>query len=324
VILAADIGGTKTHLGLFTDEGEGPVRVSTYRNAEHEHPTDLVREFLAEGDADVHYACLAVAAPVAAGAVSGVNLPWPVYAHEIVELLHVPGVRIVNDLEANAHGIAALGPDDFVVLNEGDPEATGNAAVISAGTGLGEAGLYWDGVRHHPFASEGGHADFAPRSELEAALSAHIQELYGHASYERVCSGMGLANIYSFLGGPDEDPRVISRAALDGTDERASWALDLMVSIYGAEAGNLALKVMATGGVYLGGGIAPKIVPKLVDGTFMSAFVDKGRFRARLERIPVRVILNDKAALLGAARCALAARAGSDAAAARPTLVRSE
>jgi glucokinase len=324
MILAADIGGTKSNLGLFTDGGEGPVRLATYRNAEHEHPTDLVRDFLSENGAEVHYACLAVAAPVASGAVTGVNLPWPVYAHEIVELLHVPGVQVVNDLEANAHGIAALGPDDFVVLNEGDPEASGNAAVISAGTGLGEAGLYWDGERHHPFASEGGHADFAPRSELEAALCAHIEERYGHASYERVCSGMGLVNIYTFLGGSPNDPREISRAALEGSDERASWALDLMVSIYGAEAGNLALTVMATGGVYLGGGIAPKIMPKLTDGAFMRAFVDKGRFRARLERIPVRVILNDKAALLGAARCAAAALAGSRAPVERPTLVRSE
>jgi glucokinase len=324
VILAADIGGTKTHLGLFTEEGNGPVRFSAYRNAEHEHPIDLVRDFLSGDGAEVHYACLAVAAPVAAGVVSGVNLPWPVYADEIVELLHVPSVLLVNDLEANAHGVAALRPDDFFVLNEGDPDATGNAAVVSAGTGLGEAGLYWDGERHHPFASEGGHADFAPRSELEAALCSHIEEQYGHASYERVCSGMGLANIYSFLGGPAQDPRVISQGALDGTDERASWALDLMVSIYGAEAGNLALKLMATGGVYLGGGIAPKIVPKLMDGAFMRAFVDKGRFRARLERIPVRVILNDKAALLGAARCAVAALAGSRGPVERLTLVRSE
>jgi glucokinase len=324
MILAADIGGTKTHLGLFTDEGNGPVRLATYRNADHEHPTDLVRDFLSEGGAEVHYACLAVAAPVADGAVTGVNLPWPVYAHEIVELLHVPGVRIVNDLEANAHGIAALGPDDIAVLNDGDPEATGNAAVISAGTGLGEAGLYWDGERHHPFATEGGHTDFAPRSELEAALCAHIEAEYGHASYERVCSGMGLANIYRFLGGPATEARAISEAALDGTDERAGWALELMVSIYGAEAGNLALKVMATGGVYVGGGIAPKILPKLSDGAFMRAFVDKGRFRARLERIPVRVILNEKAALLGAARSAAAALAGTGIPSERLTLVRSE
>lgn len=322
MILAGDIGGTKTHLGLFAPDGNGPLRLSTYRSADYAHLADLVGDFLSVHNAEVRYACLAVAAPMADGKGSVVNLPWPVYAHEIVERLRLPGVRVINDLEANARGVAALGPEDFVVLNEGDLDATGNAAVISAGTGLGEAGLYWDGERHHAFASEGGHADFAPRSELEAALCSQIELEYGHASYERVCSGMGLANIYRFLGGPDADPAAISQAALNG-DERAGWALDLMVSIYGAEAGNVALKLMATGGVYVGGGIAPKILPKLTNGAFMRAFVDKGRFRPLLERIPVRVILNEKAALLGAARCARSMLSGAEAAGERLTLVRS-
>jgi glucokinase len=324
MILAGDIGGTKARLGLFTDRGGGPLQLETYPSSAYDGPSALVQAFLAEHPAELRQACLAVAGPVADDTAAGVNLPWSVYAYELADVLHLPGALVINDLEANAHGIAALGREDFAVLNEGDPAATGNAAVISAGTGLGEAALYWDGERHHPFASEGGHADFAPRSELEAALHSHLEAEYGHASYERACSGMGLVNIYRFLGGPPADPSEISRAALDGTDERAVWALDLMVSIYGAEAGNLALKVMATGGVYVGGGIAPKILPKLREGSFMRAFVDKGRFRARLERIPVRVILNDKTALLGAAHCAAAALAGTTTPAERLTLVRSE
>jgi glucokinase len=323
MILAGDIGGTKTHLGLFAAPGEDPVRLSTYPSADYERLPDLVSDFLSVHGVEVRYACLAVAAPIAEGKGSQVNLPWPVHGHELADHLQIPGVRVINDLEANAHGIAGLGPDDFAVLNEGDPGATGNAAVISAGTGLGEAGLYWDGERHHPFSSEGGHTDFAPRSDLEAALFGQMELEFGHVSYERVCSGMGLANIYRFLGGPDAEPAAIAQAGLDGTEERASWALDLLVSIYGAEAGNLALKLMATGGVYVGGGVAPKILPKLEDGAFMRAFVDKGRFRTLLERIPVRVILNEKAALFGAARCATAALADAEAAADRLTLVRS-
>jgi glucokinase len=325
MILAGDIGGTKTHLALFTDDGEGPLRLSTYQSAEYDEPTSLVETFLSDHAGEVRYACLGVAGPVADGAVSSVNLPWPVYAHELVEVLDLPGALVINDLEANAWGISALGSEEFAVLNEGDPEARGNAAVVSAGTGLGEAGLYWDGRIHRPFASEGGHTDFAPRSKIEAALWRDLVADYGHVSYERVCSGGGLANIYRFLGGPAADPGAISRAALERSDDRAVRALDLMVSIYGAEAGNVGLKFMATGGIYLGGGIPPKILPKLADGSFMRAFTDKGRFSSLLERIPVRVILNDKAALLGAARCAVDALARQTAVAPYPpTLARSE
>jgi glucokinase len=308
MILAGDIGGTKTHLALFTDEGDGPLRLSTYRSGDHDGVASVVEAFLSEGHATIRHACFGVAGPVQNGQGEATNLAWPVHASQLQQILGVRSVRLINDLEANAHGVAALGPDDFVTLNDGDPNALGNAAVISAGTGLGEAGLYWDGERHHPFATEGGHVEFAPRTPLEANLQRQLAKVYGHVSYERVCSGMGLTNIYRFLGGGEADPHAISEAALDGSDLRAVRALDLLASVYGAEAGNLALKVMATGGIYLGGGIAPKILPKLLDGTFMRAFLDKGRFAARLERIPVRVILNDKAALLGAARCAASGR----------------
>jgi glucokinase len=247
------------------------------------------------------------------------NLPWVVDAHELARDLKVPSVRLLNDLEANAYGIAALDAQDFVTLNPGAPGATGNAAVISVGTGLGEAGLFWNGETHLPFACEGGHADFAPRNALEAELMLWLQARHGRVSYERVLSGPGLLSIYEFLRdtgkgseAPElrealrqgDGPAAISAAGLEGRDALCVKALDLFVSLYGAEAGNLALKVMATGGVYIGGGIAPKILKKLQAPAFLEAFADKGRMRPLLEAMPVKVITKDTAALLGAARVA--------------------
>jgi glucokinase len=306
LILAGDIGGTNTRLALFELNGSRLVHASTYPSTGHDGLGSMVEAFLAEEPAAVRHACLGVAGPIQNGRCETTNLAWPVDSREIADQLGLPVVHLINDLEANAHGIAALGPDDLAVLNPGNHKARGNAAVISAGTGLGEAGLYWDGERHRPFASEGGHVDFGPRNELESALRDFLAAEHEHVSYERVCSGMGLANIYRFLGGSNMEPASISKAALDGSDERAVRALETMCSIYGAEAGNLALKVMATGGIYLGGGIAPKILPKLRDGAFMRSFTDKGRLSRLLDEIPVRVILNEKAALAGAARFAAA------------------
>jgi glucokinase len=318
MILAGDIGGTKTLLALFDGDPRQPAVLSTYPSREQTGLESMVAAFLAEHPAEVSAACFGVAGPVQDGIhVDTTNLAWPVDGPRVAEVLHLRSVALLNDLEANAWGIPALGPDDFAVLNDGAPDARGNAAVISAGTGLGEAGLYWDGERHHPFATEGGHADFAPRGELEIELWRFLAAEYRHVSYERVCSGMGLVNIERFLRAHLREPRpqwlqermaegdpaaAISRAGLDGRDPLAERGVDLLVGIYGAAAGNLALKLMATGGVYLGGGIAPKLLPRLLRGDFMEAFVDKGRFRSLLERIPVRVILNDQTALLGAAR----------------------
>ena len=308
MILAGDIGGTNTRLALFDGDPREPAALTTYPSSVHAGLEEMVEAFLAEHSAQVERACFGVAGSVRDGhCVDTTNLAWPVEGSSLARALGLPAVSLLNDLEANARGIAALGPEDFAVLNDGDPNARGNAAVISAGTGLGEAGLYWDGERHRAFTCEGGHTDFGPRSEVEVDLWRFLAAEHGHVSYERVCSGMGLVNIYRFLGGGPVEAAEISRSALAGTDERAVRALDLMVSIYGAEAGNLALKVMATGGVYLGGGIAPKILAKLADGTFMRAFTTKGRFRPLLERVPVRVILNDRTALLGAALCAAGA-----------------
>jgi glucokinase len=248
------------------------------------------------------------------------NLAWDVDASVIARELDQPQVGLLNDLEANAHGIFTLEDKDFAVLNAGAAGATGNIAVISAGTGLGEAGMYWDGAQHHPFAGEGGHCDYAPRADLEMDLLRFLQRKFGaHVSWERVLSGPGLANIYAFLRDtgrgtePDwlaaairtgDGPAVIARAALEGKSELCVKALDVFVAAYGDEASNLALKLMAAGGVYLGGGIAPRIMDKLKGPAFMEAFTAKGRLRPLLATIPVRVIMNDDTALLGAARCA--------------------
>jgi glucokinase len=311
MILAGDIGGTSTRLGLFNGDPRVPEALEIYSSREHDGLEEMIRKFLRTHPAQVEGAAFGIAGPVRNGrCVDTTNLAWPVDAGSVAEVTRVGSPILLNDLEANAWGLAALGPDDLAVINEGDPGAAGNLAVVSAGTGLGQAGLYWDGGRHRPFATEGGHTDFAPRNELECGLARYLQAEYGHVSYERVCSGMGLVNVYRYLRGsdgargPELDAPAITRAALDGTDSTCSWALDLMISIYGAQAGNAALSLMATGGVYLGGGMPPRILSRLQKGGFMRAFVDKGRFQSMLERIPVYVILNDKAALLGAARAA--------------------
>lgn len=318
MILAGDIGGTNTRLALFETPGGSGVSpekglgrqalVVEERFPSREHATldEIVRAFVAKHGARVEAACFGIAGPVKGGRSETTNLPWVVDARRLAGELGTERVGLVNDLEANAHGIAELAPADFHVLNAGAAGAAGNAAVISAGTGLGEAGLAWDGARHHPFASEGGHADFAPRGDLEIELWRFLTKEFrlSHVSWERVLSGPGLVNIHRFLGGALDSAAAISAAAAAGRDRAAVQALDLFVSIYGAEAGNLALKVMATGGVFVGGGIAPKILPKLAEGGFVEAFVAKGRMRGLLEAIPVRVVLNDRAALLGAARVA--------------------
>jgi glucokinase len=247
------------------------------------------------------------------------NLAWVVDAQQLTRELGLDAVALINDLEANAYGIATLAPEDFVTLNQGAADASGNAAVIAAGTGLAEAGLYWDGTAHRPFATEGGHASFAPSNALQEELFRYLMREYEHISWERLMSGPGLYNIYRFLrdtGRGEEPPWLreqahqgdpalaISRAALAGTSPLCEQTLDVFVALYGAEADNLALKLMATGGMYIGGGIAPKIMKKPMDTTFMAAFVAKGRLQSLLQDIPVRVILNEKTALLGAARYA--------------------
>jgi glucokinase len=233
---------------------------------------------------------------------------------------------LINDLEASAWGIGAQSPGDLVPLNHVSGHVSGNQAVIAAGTGLGQAGLYWDGSHHQVFACEGGHCDFAPQGELQIELLRYLAARFEHVSYERILSGPGLVNVYDFLrdrGKEKETPEfaaelkngdaaaAISRAAIDGTSTLAVQALDLFIDVYGAEASNLALKTMATGGLFLSGGISPKILSKLQGPRFMQAFVHKGRLRPLVESIPVQVVTNEKAGLLGAARCAAVRGGGS-------------
>jgi len=322
MILAGDIGGTKTRLALFTaaEERLESCVEETFPSREHGGLDEIVRAFVSQQQVSVTHAGFGVAGPVKHSRSETTNLPWVVDARQLAGQLGIASVVLINDLEANAYGVAALEAKDFVILSHGAPDAEGNAAIIAAGTGLGEAGLYWDGAQHHPFACEGGHTDFAPRNELEIELLRYLLTRFTRVSYERVLSGPGLYNIYQFLRDTgrgkepvwlteelhEQDPAAtISQAALTDRSALCVQALDLFVSLYGAEAGNLALKVMATGGLYVGGGIAPKILQKLQDSTFVQAFLTKGRMQPLLEAMPVRVILNDKTALLGAARCAL-------------------
>jgi glucokinase len=326
MILAGDIGGTKVNLGLF-EVADGALKLGREgTRPSHGYPRlqDLVKEFLVEvGNPKIECACFGVAGPVRKGIVQVTNLPWKVDAHEMSDELKLGPVTMINDLEANGYGLAELPPEDLHVLNEGEHDVTGNAAMISAGTGLGEAGLFWDGERLRPFACEGGHSDFAPLTKLDAELFAYLNDKFGHVSWEKVLSGHGMENIYQFLRDTKrgDEPAsiteaiatalakgdagaVISQAALKKTSARCVQAMDLFVTYYGSEAGNLALKLMSTGGLYIGGGIAPKILPCLEGGKFLEPFFSKGRMRSLLEAMPVRVILNQKTALLGAAHCA--------------------
>jgi len=320
-ILAGDVGGTNTRLALYEFEGKELHEkvLEVFPSSEYESLYRIVKEFTSTHTQPIGYACLGIAGPIIRGRCETPNLPWVVDARELVGILGLESVELINDLEANAYGIALLEEKDFTVINEGFPEPGGNGALISAGTGLGEAGLYWDGVHYRPFPSEGGHASFAPRNELEVELLLSLIKKFGHVSYERVLSGPGLYHIYTFLrdSGKCEEPswladalhegdppEAISQAALEGRSELCTRALDLFVSLYGAEAGNLALKMKAIGGVFLGGGIAPKIITKLREPAFLDAFASKGRMQSMLEPIPVKVILNELAALLGAAHLA--------------------
>jgi glucokinase len=317
-VLAGDIGGTKTRLAVFDVQGTHLETETerSYSSSSYSGLEDIVRDFLDGDSAGCRQACFGIAGPVLRGRAQATNLPWIVEEKAMAAFFGFERVVLINDLEANAWGIDALRENDFYLLNAGSPDAEGNACIISAGTGLGEAGLYWDGQRHWPFACEGGHANFSPSSDLEIALLKYLRERFGHVSWERVVSGMGLVNVHDFLcthrGIPApswlreemsaEDPAAaISKAAMDDRDPLCAEALDLSVYLYGVEAGNLALNIMATGGVYLGGGIGPKNLERLKSPLFMQGFLDKGRMRSLLEAIPVKVILNDRTALYGPA-----------------------
>lgn len=320
MILAGDIGGTKTILGLFEQSG-GPlaaVREHTYASAAAPSLEAMIADFLgAGGAASVTAACFGVAGAVLGGQVKLTNLPWTARRDGVAALLPKARVALVNDVQATAFGALKLSPDKLHVLNEGTPPAEpGNIAVIAAGTGLGEGFLFWDGARYRPVATEGGHTDFAPRSEEEIELYRFLAARFGRVSYERILSGPGLAALHDFeraRSGRAPSPALAARlaagdpaaavteAALAREDECCIAALDRFCEIYGAEAGNLALKTLATSGVVIAGGIAPRILPVLTKSAFLETFTAKGRFAEMLARIPVKIVLEPRAALIGAA-----------------------
>lgn len=315
-VMAGDIGGSKTNLGIFEVEGSRASAVFelTCQNSEFASFRAVMEHFKRQQPL-VEMACFGIAGPIKNNRCEVTNLPWIIDAKQLQQEFAFKRVSLLNDLEANAWGIAALQDSDFVALNTG-VEVSANAAIISAGTGLGEAGLFWDGRQHIPFASEGGHTDFSPATEREYRLHRYLSQQYDHVSWERVVSGMGLVNLYQFLcyDKHEKPPQwlaqemangdtaaAISSAGADKKDPLAAEALEWFIHLYGVEAGNQALKIMARGGVYIGGGIAPKLITQIKQGNFMQAFQAKGRMQTLLQEMPVKVILNSKTALYGPA-----------------------
>lgn len=355
MILAGDIGGTKTNLALYDwpTERVEPVRVETFHSADYKSLEEILEEFLtppkpptlldeidaAPSESDetageslpeepvkLTAACFGVAGPVIENHAQTTNLPWVVDGAAIAKRFAIPRVQLLNDLEATAYGILLLRPDEVEVLNPGTPPKKRQAlALIAAGTGLGEAILFWDGKSYRPMPSEGGHTDFAPNNDYEIELLRYLRSQFLHVSYERILSGPGLLAIYEYVRDTKKneptwlaekikvgDPAAeIAEAGLKGQAEIAKQSLELFASIYGAEAGNLALKSLSLDGVYVAGGMAPKLIKKLQDGTFMKAFVNKGRYKRLLSNMPVKVVMNQQTALLGAASVAAALSQGA-------------
>ena len=317
LILAGDVGGTKTWLGLFTLDGPRPSLLETrhYPTLEFDALTPMVARFLDRTGAtgQIAAACFGVAGPVRANVSTLTNVPWEVDGAEIGSRLGIATVRLLNDLEAMACAVPLLAAQELAVIQPGAPVAGGNAALIAPGTGLGEAGLHAVGDRLIPVPSEGGHTDFAARTPRELELVAVLSARRERVALEDVVSGPGLVNLHTFThrstrcvscslpDEPDRQPAAITAAALDGGCGACVEALDLFVSALGAAAGNLALRTYATAGLYLGGGIAPQILPALRTGRFLEALVDKGPMRPLLEQVPVSVIREPRAALVGAA-----------------------
>jgi glucokinase len=320
VLLAGDVGGTKTLMGLFRHDAERPVStvVREFATPDFDSLDDIIQTFLEETSArNLEAACIGVAGPVNGLVARLTNVPWLADVSALAERLGDRPVQLVNDLEAMAYAVPVLEPDELTVLQEGVASPTGNAALIAAGTGLGEALLHNVSGRFLPSPSEGGHADFAARTPRELALVEELTRIHGRVENERVISGPGLVNLFQFTHesqdlrtacralGPDVDPAdlpaAISDSAMNGRCQQCIEALEMFVEAYGSEAGNHALRSVATAGVYIGGGIAPKILPALESGRFIEAFLDKDPMVDLLRMLPVKVILNPGAGLLGAA-----------------------
>jgi glucokinase len=316
-ILCGDIGGTKTRLAVFDLEHfPRSIVENDYPSRNYSSLSEIVRDFLAGQSIMVSNAVFGLAGPISNRTCKTTNLPWELDAARMEQELQIPSVHLINDLEATAYGIAALNQEDLFTLQSGAENPSGNRAVIAAGTGLGQAGMFWNGSEHIPFATEGGHCDFAPSNELEFELLSSIKQDDNNVCWEDILSGPGLVTIYSFLlewqnqtkpewlsinNNPGAAAETITNLADNFQDPACTSALELFASLYGAEAGNLALKQMATGGVYIGGGIAPKILRWLKQPQFLEAFQNKGKMHSLMESIPIRVILNDRAALYGPA-----------------------
>ena len=322
VVLAGDIGGTKTNLGLFLSGKRRPVPkiIETYSSRTAPDLESIIDRFLDKHHASITGACLGIAGPVHNGRCKTTNLPWEVSETRIKRRFKWDRVRLINDLTATARAIPLLSSREMISINSAKVMGRRNKGLVAPGTGLGMALLIWNENGYIPIPSEGGHVDFGPNNELEARLWRYLHERFGHVSIERVLSGQGLFNIYSWLKASGryhepvwlaenikamDPPRAIAEAALDREQPLCGEALKVFISIFGAVAGNLALTGLTTGGIYLGGGISPKVLRKSNETIFMRAFADKGRFKDLLKKIPVRVIRNDKAALIGAAFCAL-------------------
>jgi glucokinase len=316
IALAGDIGGTKTNLGIFSRGIARPLVSETYQNLQYPGIEEIIEAFLKMHPVQIDQACFGIAGPVHGGRCRLTNLPWDVREDIIQTRFKISNVRLINDLTATAFGIPFLKRTERLILNKGKARKDGNLALIAPGTGLGESIIVLDSGRYIPVPSEGGHCDFAPNNEMELGLWRYLKKKYGHVSLERILTGQGLTDIHSFLTGPcdyresgrvmkrmeDADPAaVISEEAINGRSRTSRLALQIFVSILGAAAGNLALTGLTIGGVYLGGGIPPKILPFLMKDAFLSSFTGKGRFKDLLLKIPVYVILNDRTALLGAA-----------------------
>jgi glucokinase len=322
MILAGDIGGTKTNLAYFMVEKQRliPTLVKSYASQRHRSLNEVVEQMLAEHPADVTGAAFGIAGPVVDGRSKLTNLGWEVDSREVAEILRVDSVGLINDLEATAYGTLRLAPDEKMVLNAGIAQPRRPIAVIAAGTGLGEGALVWDGKRYRAIPSEGGHTDFGPRNEVEIELLRFLTKKFHRTSYERIIAGPGFLNLYEFFRSKADYPEpawlkekmlsgdpsaAISQAGVEGKDRVCVEVVETFTSLYGAESGNLALKILATGGVYVCGGIAPKILT-MIQKHFMEAFVAKGRYSNLMKQMPVYVVLNDKTALIGAAHYALA------------------
>jgi glucokinase len=320
-VLAGDVGGTKTNLALFVKEQDRPSSTDfeSYSSQETSNLGSIVGRFLSSHPASVSSACFGIAGPVVNGRCKTTNLPWEVSEASLKRSFRWERVGLINDLAATALSVPLLRRDELVTLNRGNPQKDGNLVLVAPGTGLGQGLVAFHQGKTVSLSSEGGHVDFAPTNEQEVELWRYLKEKFDHVSVERIVSGPGLVNIYEWLkdsgrySAPewlekrlleDDAPKVIAESGLTEMLPLCVEALRIFVSILGAVTGNLALTGLAMGGVYLGGGIPPKILPALKTGRFMEAFVNKGRFRSLLEKIPVRVIMNERAALLGAAECA--------------------